>query len=66
MLKIKWENILSILLGIFFIVENTKVFIEFGFNFNVFMFELVLDIAVIYVLHYIIKNVRKSFIEERN
>lgn len=65
MLKIKWENIICIGLAIFFIAANTRAFIEAGFNFTVFMFELVLDLAVLYVGHYIIKNLRKSFLEER-
>lgn len=65
LLKIKWENIICIGLAIFFIVANTLAFIEAGFNFTVFMFELVLDVAVLYAMHYITKNLRKSFLEER-
>ncbi len=61
LLKVKWENITTIIIAIFFIVANTLAFIEAGFNFNVFMFELVLDVAVLFTWHYIIKNIRKSW-----
>ena len=61
LLKVKWENNTTIIIAIFFIVANTLAFIEAGFNFNVFMFELVLDVAVLFTWHYIIKNIRKSW-----
>lgn len=58
MKRIKWENIFTIATAIFFLVANTKAFIEAGFNFNVFMCELVLDLAVLFGGYYIIKNAR--------
>ena len=61
LLKVKWENITTIAIAIFFIVANTMAFIEAGFNFTVFMFELVLDVAVLFAWHYTVKNVRKSW-----
>lgn len=61
LLKVKWENITTIIIAIFFIVANTLAFIEAGFNFNVFMFELVLDVAILFTWHYIVKNIRKSW-----
>lgn len=61
LLKVKWENITTIAIAIFFIVANTMAFIEAGFNFTVFMFELVLDAAVLFAWYYIVKNVRKSW-----
>lgn len=61
LLKVKWENITTIAIAIFFIVANTLAFIEAGFNFNVFMLELVLNVAILFTWHYIVKNVRKSW-----
>ena len=61
MLRIKWENITTIFIAIFFAIANTSAFIKAGFNFNVFMFEVLLDAGVLYAWHYIVKNVRKSW-----
>ena len=61
MTKIKWENIATIGMSIFFIVANTRAFMNYGFNFNVFMFEFILDVAVLYTLHYLVKNIRKNW-----
>ena len=61
MKKVKWENITSILIAMYFTYANTTAFIKDGFNFTVFMFELVLDVALIYAWHYITKNIRISW-----
>ena len=43
MKRIKWENIIAILLTAYLMYANTTIFIQNGFSFNLFMFELVLD-----------------------
>lgn len=63
-LKVKWENITTILIAIFFLIANTRAFIQDGFDFNIFFLELVLDILVLFAWHYVTKNVRKAILEE--
>lgn len=61
LLKVKWENIITIGLAIFFIVVDTMAFVKDGFDFNVFMCELVLNLALLFATHYIIKNARLNW-----
>lgn len=61
MLRIKWENITSIMIAMYLIYANTMVFIQEGFDFNMFVLELLVDVLVIYSWHYVTRNVRKSF-----
>ena len=61
MRKIKWENITTLCIAIYFIIANTSAFIKDGFNLTVFVLEVLLDLAVLYGWHYVVKNVRKSW-----
>lgn len=58
MKRIKWENIIAILLTAYLMYANITIFIQNGFSFNLFMFELVLDFVSVYAIRFIVKNVR--------
>ena len=60
LMKIKWENIFGIIMGIILTSMTIKWIIQNGFNLNVIMFDLVYIFMSIITVMFCIKQTRKS------
>ena len=64
LLKIKWENIVLVIVGAFFMYCITSHIVRNGFNFNMLMFEIFLYGLVLTINYYAIANIRKDFLKK--
>ena len=64
LLRIKWENITTLLIALYIVIMDTKIFIREGFDFTIFGLELMATILVLLGWNYIVRITRKCFLEQ--